>query len=601
MRILHIESSMELGGQEFRVLNEARGMQERGHTVILAADPRSQIAARAKLEGVTVEPILMKQFRSVRVIRHLLQTIEKYGIEVINSHGSLDGWTGAIAGRLSREHPLVIRTRHKSTPVRKNLRHWIYYKKLSHAIITTGNEIKQTLIHQFNLEENRVCSIPTGVDLKRFQPLQPDEKLKHELGVESGNHIVGTVAFLRGYKGLNYFLEAARKISNTMPNVRFLIIGSGGEADNLTLKIQELGLTKKVILTGFREDIPQILALMNVFVLPSTEAEGIPQAITQALAMERAVVATSVGGIPEVIQDGKTGFLVERKDHLELANKICTLLDNSHLQQSFGLAGRKVVLERFGHETMLDRTEEFCTKWLTRIKPASVQQGFPPSIQDQIDVQTNLFVTKNKASWPIRRLEELPLEKMNIVQERNTWFQGQNHRRIIYYHEKERAYYKIWDVDYIRKENFLNGLNSGFFDKTLIPALNGIILDSHHHVRGYIMQAGTPLRKVTISMFVSLLQRTIQTGFFYYELHHKSVIVLEGKTSFIDLESIYPLSRLPELHKENAFVRPKPYHKLLEQLSEEISQARERGIDITSLATVEHWESYINEMDIILK
>ncbi len=601
MRILHTESSTELGGQELRVLEEAIGMQARGHTVILAVDSESQLAFRARTHGIPLEPIPMKKRQAWPAILNLLRAIEKYGIHVINTHGSFDSWAGAIAGRLSRRKPLIVRTRHKSTPIRKNLRNWILYRKLPHALVTTGNRIRQDLIHQFQLEENRISSIPTGVDFKRFRPLDADERLKHELGIESGHQIVGTIAFLRNNKGLEDFVEAARQILRRMPEVRFLIVGSGKLADTLTVKIQKFGLTKKMILTGFREDIPQVLALMDVFVLPSTKAESIPQALIQALAMQRAVVTTSVGGIPEVIQDGKNGFLVSPGDCQGLTEKITLLLEDVTLQQTFGLAGRKIVLERFGHDTMLDQTEEFYTGCLNSIRPEPFEQEYIPSIQHQLDLQEKTFVPKSGMPLPFRWLEEVPIKDIQVVTKRGTWFRGQNHQRTVYYDAAERIYFKIWDADYIRAQNFLEALNVDFFGDSLIPAMGGLIVDSQYQARGYFTHAGTLMRKVPLNMFLSLLQSTAKTGLFYYEFHHGSVIVFQGKTSFIDLESVYPLQRLPQMRGENVAVRPKAYKKLLERMSKELYQNRERKINSTTLATFERWKDLICEMDIILQ
>jgi len=114
----------------------------------------------------------------------------------------------------------------------------------------------------------------------------------------------------------------------------------------------------RIHLTGFREDIPHILGFMDIFVLSSISAEGVPQVLSQALAMERAVVMTRVGGIPEIVQHGITGLLVDPRSPPQLADAICTLLRDKELRTKLGLAGKHRVVENYSLARMLDRTEE---------------------------------------------------------------------------------------------------------------------------------------------------------------------------------------------------------------------------------------------------
>lgn len=350
---------MELGGQEFRVLHEARGMGHRGHTVVLTVQPGSKLHDYAMKWGLCIEPVTMRKHRYLSLVRDFGKIIRTYGFDLINTHGSIDSWTASMAGRLSKHKPLIIRTRHKSTPISNNFRHRFLYGTLPHAIVTTGQTVRQEMIERNGIEESRIVSIPTGVDLGLYHPTEPNEVLKREFGANHGTQIVGTIAFFRDYKGLDYFLQAAKLILTRVPKIRFLLVGSGPEEPQLIRNIADLQLSDHVRLTGFRNDIPHILALMDVFVLSSVGAEGIPQSLTQALVMERGVVATAIGGIPEVVQDGMTGYLVPPRDSEQLAERICTLLSDQALGKRMGAAGRRLVTEQYSLETMLDRTEEF--------------------------------------------------------------------------------------------------------------------------------------------------------------------------------------------------------------------------------------------------
>lgn len=172
-----------------------------------------------------------------------------------------------------------------------------------------------------------IISIPIGVDLQRFHPRHPDFQLQSQLGMASGMRVVGTIAFLRDYKGIEDFLEAALLVLRRFPKTRFLVVGDGPERGCLEKRINDLGLPERVWLLGFRQDIPPLVSIIDVFVLPSIGGEGIPQALPQAMAMEKAVVAISVGGIPEALRDGVTGYLGSPHNPAELQQKIIHLLE----------------------------------------------------------------------------------------------------------------------------------------------------------------------------------------------------------------------------------------------------------------------------------
>jgi len=356
-RVLHTEPAMEWGGQEIRVLNEVIGMQDRGHHMTLVVQPGSQLERKAKEKGVAVETVVMSRKRWVPLIRDFRHIILRHQPQFINTHGFIDSWTSSIAGRLSNPSPLIIRTRHKSTPVAKTIRNRWLYGTLLHAVITTGDLIRQDLIYRNGLAASDVVSIPTGVDLGIFYPMQANGEIRRELKTQDDDFVVGTIAFLRDYKGVDYFVEAAQLLLSKIPNIKFWIIGSGPEQNQIMNKIENLGLTDRFVMTGFKEEVPKFLAHMDVFVLSSVAAEGIPQALTQAMAMERAVVATKVGGIPEVVQHGSTGLLTNPMDSQGLAENVYALLKDKEYRQRLGRGARQIVECSYSSENMFKQIE----------------------------------------------------------------------------------------------------------------------------------------------------------------------------------------------------------------------------------------------------
>lgn len=332
-------------------------MKARGHQVYLAVQPSSALFHKAQSAGLCVLPVRMTTVRWVRLIPTFLELLKRFDIHIVNTHGSIDSWTVGIAARLAPTRPLLIRTRHKSTPVTPNFRHTILYRYLPHAVITTGERLRETLISKNGLCEDRVVSIPTGVDLTSFYPREADLSLKDTLGIPLDHLVVGTVAFLRDYKGVGDLLSAAKIVLGRRDNVHFVIVGDGPEKASLQEMAQRFDIEKRVLFLGFREDVQNILALFDLVVLSSVAAEGVPQVLSQSLAMKRAVIATNVGGVPEIIRHGETGLLVPSAKPKELADNIQRLLDKVALREKLAQAGQRLVVQKYSLQEMLNKTE----------------------------------------------------------------------------------------------------------------------------------------------------------------------------------------------------------------------------------------------------
>jgi len=231
--------------------------------------------------------------------------------------------------------------------------------------------VRQQLLEQNRLNPHEVFSIPTGVDIQRFQPGPTNVEFKRALRIQAGQSVVGTVSFLRPEKGMDVLIDAMWLLKKEFPQVCCLIVGAGQERQKLLEQIRRQQLEGTVVFTGFREDIPELLKVMDVFVLPSLE-EGLPQSLLQALATERAVVASSVGGVPEVILNGETGLLVPPRDPGALAHQLEWLLRAPDQRKTMGQAGRQVIVRNYSVESMLTKTEElYSALWAKREKKAA--------------------------------------------------------------------------------------------------------------------------------------------------------------------------------------------------------------------------------------
>ncbi|KRT71305.1 MAG: group 1 glycosyl transferase [candidate division NC10 bacterium CSP1-5] len=377
--ILHTESSPGWGGQEMRVHLELIGLRERGHRMLLACHPESELAKRAERAGLEVWCLSFRRPIDPRLTWQMHRLLTQERVELVNTHSSVDSWVVSLAARSARVP--VVRTRHLSVPLKRDPFSRLVYWTLCDRIVTTGEAIRRHLLAKLRLNPSKVISIPTGVDLRQLDPHTVDGKqVRHELGVQATTPLIGIVAVLRSWKGHRFFLEAVPLIVRKVPSARFLIVGDGPLRRTIGQWIEQMGLKEIVMMAGHREDIPEVLAALDVVVSASTAAEGVPQALLQALAMRRPVVATQVGGIPEAIRHEETGLLVSHGDPVALAAAITSLLSDPDRGASLGNAGRRLVEKEFAVETMLDRLEVLYAEMLTRNRAnsRSVVPSSPP-------------------------------------------------------------------------------------------------------------------------------------------------------------------------------------------------------------------------------
>lgn len=356
LSIVHSESSCGWGGQEIRILTEAKGMLARGHEVILLCPAEAPIFAAAAKYGVPAQalPIARKGWRGMAAMRRWLHAHPT--VSLINTHSSTDSWLVAVACASLRHAPPIVRTRHVSSTVPDNRpTRWLYREAARH-VVTTGEALRLQLHRDNGLPLAQLTSVPTGIDLTRFAPA---DKLaaRRTLGLEPEGTYIGIVGTLRSWKGHTYLLEALVRLKTAQTGLRLLIVGDGPQRQNLEHRIAELGLTGTVTLAGQRDDVPQWLNALDVFTLPSYGEEGVPQAIMQAMACGVPVVSTTVGAIAEAVVDGDTGILVAPRDSAALAAALGRLAADGELRRRMGEAGLARARQRFGSDVMLDKME----------------------------------------------------------------------------------------------------------------------------------------------------------------------------------------------------------------------------------------------------
>jgi len=352
MRIVHTEASLGWGGQEIRILSEAKGLIGRGHEVVLLCPAESRIYADASAWSVPAValPIGKKRPKGVSA---LIRWFRKNRCEVLSTHSSTDSWLSAFALFLmGRPFPMV-RTRHISAPVPRNfLSRWLYTRATA-QIVTTGELLKKELVERNGYPAERIESVPTGIDPRRFRP-GDRAAARRRLGLPQDATIVGIVATLRSWKGHLFLIDAVAELPGT---VTLAIVGDGPMREVIEARVRAVQLTERVRFAGNQADVAPWLQALDVFALPSYANEGVPQALIQAMLTGLACVTTVVGSISELAKDGETALVVAPKHVAPLRDAIQRLITDKDLRKRLGEAARRHCEAGFSYEAMLDKME----------------------------------------------------------------------------------------------------------------------------------------------------------------------------------------------------------------------------------------------------
>ncbi|MCZ6848200.1 MAG: glycosyltransferase family 4 protein [Alphaproteobacteria bacterium] len=298
LRILHTEASLGWGGQEIRILTEARQIAARGHELRLICDGDSDIFRAAPRFGLETTAVPLKR-KSIKALGAMRRVFSAWRPDIVNTHSSIDHWLAAVARLGLARRPAMVRTRHISAPVSRNgPTRWLYNRGCELVMTTSRAMVRDLTVDGF-LSPDHVVAVPTGIDTDQFRP-GDRRAARKRLGLPSDAFVFGTVATLRSWKGHGFLLDAFAKLKDR--DTLLLMVGDGPQEANLAEHTARLGLHDRVHMAGRRDDVVPYLRAMDVFVFPSTKNEGVPQALLQAMACGLPVVASRIGGVPEVVE-----------------------------------------------------------------------------------------------------------------------------------------------------------------------------------------------------------------------------------------------------------------------------------------------------------
>lgn len=316
--------------------------------------------------GVKVERITyLKDLKGFISLPKLVRFIRNNKIDIIHAHGARVNLWGSIASILTGVP--IIATEHNIDLWRGRRHIFNMFDRLSAKVNKLRVGVSPAvcdMLKAHGIDNDKVVCINNGIDVERFNISIDVNAKKGELGIPTDARVIGTVGRLVEQKGHRYLLEAAKIVTKELPYTRFIIVGDGPLRGELEKQALGLGIKEKVIFTGQRGDIPELMKVMDMFVLPSI-TEGLPLVLLEAMAAKKPIVASAVGGIPNVIETDINGLLVPAQDITSLSDKIICLLKDDRKAESLASQGLRTVTEKYNARDMITRYESVYARALS--------------------------------------------------------------------------------------------------------------------------------------------------------------------------------------------------------------------------------------------
>jgi len=356
MHILQLISSKGLFGAERMLIELSKSLQatDSYHCTVgvirNSQDPNVDVSEEGKKRGLSTAIFPCRNRFDLQTVFDIRKFLRKSKVHLIHCHGYKGNFYGLLA---SRGRIPAVTTHHNWLRWHWRLRLYCLLDSLwirfFDRIVTVADETKEELL-RYGIPRAKIRVIDNGIEMDRFGREMQVERIKKELGLHENSKVVGTIGRLGDEKGQIYLLRAAKEVVEREKSVRFLVVGDGPLREYLKEEAGKLGIADSVTFTGYRQDIPELLSVMDLFVLPSIK-EALPMVLLEALAARKAVIATRVGAIPKVVNN-ENGMLVEPGDPAVLQEAILNLLKSEEKRRRYASAGYDTVKTYFSSERM---------------------------------------------------------------------------------------------------------------------------------------------------------------------------------------------------------------------------------------------------------
>ena len=383
IKVAHIIARMITGGADENTLFTIEGLNKEKYEIDLITGEEFDKDILNKVKNHPFDIIQIKGLKwklnflyDPIVLLKLIKVLKRKRYDIVHTHTTKAGILGRIAAYISGV-PVIIHGLHGSTfqAFNSGLLNWLLFlferltDRFTDAYISVSGVLSKKYIEKGIGKKENYHTVYSGMELSKFYHARDKINYKEkyeELGINEEDFLIGNVARLETRKGHQFLLDAFKNVIEEQKDsyVKLLIIGEGNKRKYLENYVKELNLGDKVIFTGYREDVEELMALMDIFVLTSLR-EGLPRVLVQAAAVGMPSVAFNVDGVSEIIKDNYNGFLVKAKDLEQLENRIMKYMNNKELVLLHGRNGREFIENKWSIKGMVDRIDKIYQKLIT--------------------------------------------------------------------------------------------------------------------------------------------------------------------------------------------------------------------------------------------
>jgi len=376
LKILHLFSDWKWTGPAEPVLNLCKGLEKRGHDVTLAYrkppyPSEDNLEKRILEEGVNAT----HQFHLNHVLKlsqpgffwdnlcdlsRLSQYLRQERFDILNVHHSHDHILGGLAAWKTTPPVIVLRTDHKRDSIKASVGNRLLISRLTDGIMTFSEKSRREDIERFKLPPERVGKIPPALDLERYQPKKEFKNMRAFFGIDPADIVIGMVARFQEYRRTEVFLEAMKNVVQEFPKVKLLLVGRSSQMEKSVIQpMKRLAIEPWVVLAGYRtDDYIDTLACMDIFVFLMPGSDGTSRAVREAMAMGKPSVVARRGILPELVEDGVSGWVVEDSPET-LADAVLKLLHHPESRESMGKAAYSKACQEFRLDRQTEAVETF--------------------------------------------------------------------------------------------------------------------------------------------------------------------------------------------------------------------------------------------------
>ncbi|MBU1853369.1 MAG: glycosyltransferase family 4 protein [Candidatus Omnitrophica bacterium] len=368
-KVLHVHTLPIVSGSGINTLLTMTGLRKYGYEVEFACAPGGPLVDEAVNNGIEFRPVRnfvqrVNMYNDLMTLWELAYIMKRKRYDIVHTHNSKAGFIGRLAARIAGV-PIIVHTIHGFSfheyekPLYRKLFIWLerFAARFADRLIVISEPLKEWGLALKIGKPSQYVTIYSGIEIEKFQIRIDIEQKRHLFGIKSSDLVIGVVSKLWEGKGHKCILQAARPVIAKIPNVKFMFVGEGYLRKELESLTRQLGLNGHVIFTGFRNDIPEVTAIFDIAILASF-FEGLGRVLLEAMIYSKPVIATKVGGIVDVVDDGVTGLLIPPGDSTALSEAMVKLLSDRGLRERMGRAGREKIDNKFGAQTMVCQIRE---------------------------------------------------------------------------------------------------------------------------------------------------------------------------------------------------------------------------------------------------